>query len=169
MKSAFTLFRGDITTLKVDAIVNAANRTLLGGGGVDGAIHRAAGPELLEACRFLKGCETGEAKLTPGFRLPASHVIHTVGPVWHGGKDREVKLLAKCYTKSLELAMEKNLDSIAFPNISTGVYGFPKALAAKTAIGAVKAFFAKHDVNMQVTFVLFDFENERLYQNLLKA
>ena len=168
MGSAITLFRGDITRLKVDAIVNAANRTLLGGGGVDGAIHRAAGPELLEACRLLDGCETGEAKLTPGFQLPASFVIHTVGPVWCGGKNREKELLGKCYTNSLELALLNRFTSIAFPNISTGVYGFPKALAAEIAITAAKDFLDRRKAKIQPTFVLFDKENEILYSTLLK-
>ena len=167
MDSAITLYRGDITQFKVDAIVNAANRALLGGGGVDGAIHRAAGPELLEACRLLDGCDTGEAKITPGFLLPASYVIHTVGPVWQGGKNREPELLSQCYSNSLELALRKGLTSIAFPNISTGVYGFPKALAAEVAITAVKAFLAKHGTKIKLTFVLFDRENEILYKNLL--
>jgi O-acetyl-ADP-ribose deacetylase (regulator of RNase III) len=169
MKSAITLFRGDITILKVDAIVNAANRSLLGGSGVDGAIHRAAGPELLKACRLLDGCETGEAKLTPGFLLPASYVIHTVGPVWCGGKNREEELLGLCYTNSLELALLNRLTSIAFPNISTGVYGFPKALAAEIAMASVKEFLAKHGAVIQPTFVLFDRENETLYNKLLKG
>jgi len=169
MDSAITLSRGDITCLKVDAIVNAANPGLLGGGGVDGAIHRAAGPELLEACRLLNGCETGEAKLTPGFRLPASYVIHTVGPIWHGGNNREEELLGKCYTGSLELALLKGLTSIAFPNISTGVYGFPKALASEIAITSVRHFLEKHDTAIQITFVLFDQENESLYNKFLKA
>jgi O-acetyl-ADP-ribose deacetylase (regulator of RNase III) len=167
MDSAITLYRGDITQFKVDAIVNAANRTLLGGSGVDGAIHRAAGPELLEACRLLEGCDTGEAKITPGFLLPASYVIHTVGPVWCGGKNREPELLSQCYSNSLELARRKGLTSIAFPNISTGVYGFPKALAAEVAITAVKAFLDKRGTMIQPTFVLFDRENEILYKNLL--
>jgi O-acetyl-ADP-ribose deacetylase (regulator of RNase III) len=167
MDSAITLYRGDITLLKVDAIVNAANRTLLGGSGVDGAIHRAAGPELLEACRLLEGCDTGEAKITPGFLLPASYVIHTVGPVWCGGENREPELLSQCYSNSLELALREGLTSIAFPNISTGVYGFPKALAAEVAITAVKAFLDKHGTMIQPTFVLFDRENEILYKNLI--
>ncbi|RLD89705.1 MAG: O-acetyl-ADP-ribose deacetylase [Bacteroidetes bacterium] len=167
MDSAITLFRGDITKLKLDAIVNAANSTLLGGGGVDGAIHRAAGLELLEACRILKGCETGEAKITPGFQLPASFVIHTVGPVWHGGKYREKELLKQCYTNCLELALNKQLTSIAFPNISTGVYGFPKAQAAEIAISTVQEFLTKHGSVIEITFVLFDSENEILYKKLL--
>jgi O-acetyl-ADP-ribose deacetylase (regulator of RNase III) len=162
------LLRGDITTLKVDAIVNAANRSLLGGGGVDGAIHRAAGPELLEACRALNGCETGEAKITPGFRLPSSYVIHTVGPVWHGGSNEEQELLGRCYRKSLELALEHNLTSIAFPNISTGVYGFPKTLAAEIAIETVRKFLEQHQPVLEVIFVLFDSENEILYRSILE-
>jgi len=167
MSSNITLFRGDITKLKLDAIVNAANRTLLGGGGVDGAIHQAAGPELLEACRLLKGCETGEAKITPAFLLPASNVIHTVGPIWHGGKKREKELLEQCYTNSLELALKHKLKTIAFPNISTGVYGFPKAQAAEIAISTVQKFLAKHGSVIEITFVLFDSENEILYKKLL--
>jgi O-acetyl-ADP-ribose deacetylase len=168
MNPHITLIRGDITTLEVDAIVNAANRTLLGGGGVDGAIHRAAGPELLEACRLLNGCNTGEAKITPGFQLPAGHVIHTVGPVWRGGKYEEAKLLALCYRRSLELALEHRLSSIAFPNISTGVYGFPKEEAAKIAIGTVREFLARRGPEPEVIFVLFDMENEILYRRLME-
>lgn len=168
MGSTITLFRGDITRVKVDVIVNAANRTLLGGGGVDGAIHRAAGEELLEACRTLDGCKTGEAKITPGFQLSAPYVIHTVGPVWRNGQQGEQKLLESCYWNSLELAVKHRLTSIAFPNISTGVYGFPKALAAETAIATVKKFLAKQGVIIQVIFVLFDQENETLYSTLLE-
>ena len=167
MESKIILHRGDITKLDVDAIVNAANRTLLGGGGVDGAIHRAAGPELLEACRLLKGCDTGDAKITPGFRLPARYVIHTVGPVWRGGRSGEPELLSRCYSRSLELAMEYKLTSIAFPNISTGVYGFPKMQAAETAIAAVKEKLARDQAGIRVTFVIFDPENEELYKDLL--
>lgn len=162
-----TLYRGDITKLEVDAIVNAANRTLLGGGGVDGAIHRAAGPDLLEACRPLNGCDTGDAKITPGFLLPAAFVIHTVGPVWGGGNKGEEELLASCYARSLELAIEKGLTSIAFPNISTGVYGFPKEKAAEIAITTIKEFLDNHKSGIKVTFALFDHENETLYKNLL--
>lgn len=167
MSSSITLFRGDITTLKVDAIVNAANASLLGGGGVDGAIHRAAGPELLEACRTLGGCETGKAKITPGFQLPAGHVIHTVGPVWHGGSHGEEELLASCYTSSLDLALQYEFRSIAFPNISTGVYGFPKSMAARIAIATVKNYLENNKPLLDVIFVLFDDENETLYSTLL--
>ena len=167
MRSSITLFRGDITTLEVDAIVNAANQSLLGGGGVDGAIHRAAGPELLEYCRTLGGCETGKAKITPGFQLPAGHVIHTVGPIWHGGSQGEEELLASCYTSSLELALQHELRSIAFPNISTGVYGFPRAKAAQVAIGTVREFLEQNQHTPEVIFVLFDSENETLYSTLL--
>ncbi len=167
MSSSFTLYRGDITTLKVDAIVNAANPSLLGGGGVDGAIHRAAGPELLEACRSLGGCETGKAKITPGFQLPADYVIHTVGPVWQGGSQGEEELLGNCYTSSLELALQHELRSIAFPNISTGVYGFPKSMAARIAIETVKDFLENHKPFLDVIFVLFDEENENLYSTII--
>jgi len=168
MDQNITLIRGDITSLKVDAIVNAANCSLLGGGGVDGAIHRAAGPELLEACRALNGCETGEAKITPGFHLPSSYVIHTVGPVWYGGKNEEQELLGRCYWRSLELALEHRLTSIAFPNISTGVYGFPKTLAAEIAIMSVRKFLNQHKTALGIIFVVFDSENESIYHSILE-
>jgi O-acetyl-ADP-ribose deacetylase (regulator of RNase III) len=167
MKKNIQLVQGDITVQAVDAIVNAANRSLLGGGGVDGAIHRAAGPELLEACRPLQGCETGQAKITPGFRLPARYVIHTVGPVWRGGLQREPELLVSCYIQSLELALEHGLRSIAIPNISTGVYGFPKELAAEIAIRTVLQFLEERGPDLAVIFVVYDPENLNLYSQLL--
>ena len=167
MEPRIHLIQGDITSIGVDAIVNAANPTLLGGGGVDGAIHRAAGPELLEACRLLKGCETGQAKITPGYQLPARYVIHTVGPVWRGGKEREPDLLKSCYRNSLNLALEKGLRSIAFPNISTGVYRFPKELAADIATHTVVQFLEEKGSVPEVSFVVFDQENLSLYHRLL--
>ena len=168
MDARIKLVKGDITTMEVDAIVNAANQSLLGGGGVDGAIHRAAGPELLEACRLLNGCETGQAKITPGFLLPASYVIHTVGPVWRGGRQKETELLEACYTNSLDLALEHGLKSIAFPNISTGVYHFPKDLAAEIAIRTVSQFLDENKGDLRVVFVVFDQENLALYRTMLE-
>jgi len=161
------LVQGDITQLTVDAIVNAANNSLLGGGGVDGAIHRAAGPELLAECRTLGGCETGQAKITAGHGLPARHVIHTVGPVYGGGDKGEPDLLASCYRNSLQLAHDHGLNSIAFPNISTGVYGYPKAEAARIAVAAVREFTLVNDLPKDVVFCVFDEENHKIYRQLL--
>lgn len=158
------LCKGDITKLKVDAVVNAANRSLLGGGGVDGAIHRAAGPELLEECKLLGGCPTGEARITKGYNLPAPYIIHTVGPVWYGGGCGEEKALASCYYNSLLLAKEKQCKSLAFPNISTGVYAFPKELAAEIALGQVFSFLQKEKYPQWVVFSVFDEENYRIYE-----
>ncbi len=159
---------GDITKLKVDAIVNAANTSLLGGGGVDGAIHRAAGPELLEACRKLHGCATGDAKATPGFRLPAKWVFHAVGPVWSGGGHGEDALLAGCYRRCLELAHEHGAISIAFPAISTGIYGFPSEPAARIAVETVKAHVEASGVE-EVIFVCFGEGTRRIYDQLLAS
>lgn len=156
--------RADITTLAVDAIVNAANTSLLGGGGVDGAIHRAAGPELLAHCRALNGCNTGDAKITPGFKLPARWVIHTVGPVWQGGKRGEAELLASCYRRSFELALQYQLNSIAFPAISTGVYGYPKPQAAAIASSVMREYVGRFD---KIIACCHSQEDVDLYQALL--
>jgi O-acetyl-ADP-ribose deacetylase (regulator of RNase III) len=158
---------GNIVTLEVDAIVNAANSTLLGGGGVDGAIHYAAGPELREECRKLGGCPTGEARITGGYRIPARKIIHTVGPVWKGGSRREPELLAACYTNSLALALEHDLRTIAFPSISTGAYAYPLELAAPIAITTVQEFVASHAGIEQVTFCCFTREDHAIYKKLL--
>jgi O-acetyl-ADP-ribose deacetylase (regulator of RNase III) len=161
------LYLGDITKLEVDAIVNAANTSLLGGGGVDGAIHRAAGKKLLDACRQLNGCETGDAKITKGFELPATYVIHTVGPVWNGGNYSEPEKLASCYKRSLEVAVENGVKTIAFPNISTGVYGYPKSDAAKIAVQTVTRFLTENSGIEKVIFCAFDSVNMEIYRKLI--
>lgn len=167
MKAKFALHKGDITKLKVDAIVNAANNSLLGGGGVDGAIHRAAGPELLDFNRKLGGCATGQAKLSPGFKLPAKFIIHTVGPVWQGGYREENILLENCYLNSLKLAIQNKIRIIAFPAISTGVYGFPLESATKIAVNAVNKFLKDDDTIEKVIFVCFDDKTYRVYESTL--
>ncbi len=161
--------QADITTLSVDAIVNAANHSLLGGGGVDGAIHRAAGPELLAQCRTLGGCATGGAKITGGYRLPAAWVIHTVGPVWYGGYQGEAELLGSCYRNSLNLALQHGLNSIAFPAISTGVYGYPAKSAAEIAVKTCRMFQQKNEQPEKIMFCCFDEKTLGLYQVPLSA
>ena len=160
--------QADITTLAVDAVVNAANSSLLGGGGVDGAIHRAAGPELLEECRVLGGCDTGDAKITGAGRLPVRHVIHAVGPVWHGGGDGEPELLASCYRRSLEVADSLGATSVAFPAISTGIYGYPRDAAARIALDSVRAVMPSTSVEL-VKLVAFDTETHQLYESLMRT
>jgi O-acetyl-ADP-ribose deacetylase len=161
------ILKGDITKMHVDAIVNAANSALSGGGGVDGAIHRAGGPDIMEACRKIGGCPTGEAVITTAGKLPAKFVIHTVGPIWSGGEHGEEELLAKAYRNSLDLAIKNELKSIAFPNISTGVYGFPKDQAAAIALETTRSFLRTASVKPDVYFVCFDDENYRLYRELM--
>lgn len=167
-ESQIELVRGDITQQDTDAIVNAANESLLGGGGVDGAIHRAAGPELLAECRTLGGCATGDAKITRGYRLKARHVIHTVGPIYRDGKHNEPQLLASAYRRSLELARENNLASIAFPAISTGIYGYPRTEAAHIALRTIVEFLKTHAAPKLVRMVLFDAETLNVHERVLQ-
>jgi O-acetyl-ADP-ribose deacetylase (regulator of RNase III) len=167
MNDRIEIIQGDITNIKVDAIVNAANTSLLGGGGVDGAIHRAAGPELLAECKTIGGCPTGEARITKGYRLQSRFVIHTVGPIWSGGNNDEELLLKNCYINSLQLAVENDISTIAFPNISTGVYHFPKNKAAQIALTIIQVYLADNNHLENVIFCCFDEENFSIYQSLL--
>jgi O-acetyl-ADP-ribose deacetylase len=166
MNNLISVGQADITGLAVDAIVNAANTSLLGGGGVDGAIHRRAGPQLLDECRQLGGCRTGEAKITAAYRLPAKHVIHTVGPVWRGGQHKEPELLAACYRNSIKLAVEHHLQSIAFPCISTGIFGFPNRLAAQIASATVADCLRREGLNIRVVFCCFSQADADIYRDL---
>ena len=166
MDERIEIIEGDITRVVVDAIVNAANSTLLGGGGVDGAIHRAAGPDLLNECRGLHGCATGEAKMTRGYKLPAGHVIHTVGPIWSGGARNEDELLANCYRSCLRLAAERGIKTVAFPAISTGAYRFPLQRAVRIALRETTAFLSEHPAIEKVVFVCFDQDTLQAYRSL---
>ena len=167
MPDAIEIIQGDITRLKVDAIVNAANKTLLGGGGVDGAIHRAAGPELMKECKALGGCETGQAKITNGYKLPATWVIHTVGPVWANGENNEEELLAECYRNSLALAAKCFVRTIAFPSISTGAYRFPLERAARIALREIKSFLVLNSVPQKIVIVCFDEPTKQVYDQIM--
>jgi O-acetyl-ADP-ribose deacetylase len=168
-KKRVELINGDITSLDVDAIVNAANNSLLGGGGVDGAIHDAAGPDLLTECESLNGCQTGQSKITKGYRLKAKHIVHTVGPIWYGGYRDEPELLTSCYQTSLALAKEKKIKTIAFPCISTGIYGFPKELAALIAVNETRRFLNKNSYPEKVIFVTFSDDSYETYRKLLDS
>ncbi len=168
MTGRIEIVKGDITKLLVDAIVNAANSSLLGGGGVDGAIHRAAGSQLLEECKILSGCKTGKAKITKGYNLPAKFVIHTVGPIWRGGNNKEDELLEDCYTNSLQLAVQQGIRSIAFPSISTGIYSFPFERAARIAVHTVSEFLRKNDSIDKVVFVCFGNDAYKIYERIIR-
>lgn len=167
MPASLRAIRADLTTLAVDAIVNAANSSLLGGGGVDGAVHRAAGPELLQECHLLGGCRTGDAKLTKGYRLPARYIIHTVGPVWQGGQRGEAELLASCYRRSIELAADYEICTLAFPSISTGIYGYPIELAARVAIATVRKSLLEFSAIREVVFCCFSPGDLEIYEKHL--
>ena len=169
MPAILRAIKSDITALKTDAIVNAANSSLLGGGGVDGAIHRAAGPELVHECRLLGGCKTGDAKLTKGYRLAAKYIIHTVGPVWQGGTAGESELLASCYRRSLELAISKRIASLAFPSISTGIFGYPIDLAARVAVHTVRDLLRQDETLEEVVFCCFSADDFSVYESVLRV